>query len=209
MPTENTPVIGWEDVIRGFEEFDCDNPPPKNPLLLTGSSSIGFWPDPKKDFAPLPVVQRGFGGSCMFELLHYAPRVILPYRPCQIIIYSGDNDIAAGRSPAQIEDDFAAIVRLVRAELPQVPFFLISIKPSPSRFQMWDDMRVANRRLKDRCATMAGATFVNIWDEMLNPDGGARCEFYTEDMLHMNAEGYAFWSGRLRPLVLAGKRCTY
>lgn len=203
MSSENIPAIGWEDVIRGFEEFDRANPPPPDPLLLTGSSSIGFWPDPKKDFAPLPVVQRGFGGSCMFELLHYVPRVILPYRPRQIVIYSGDNDIAAGRTPAQIEQDFTAIVHQVRAVLPQVPFYLISIKPSPCRAQMWKDMQEANRCLRDRCALIPGITFVDLWHDMLNPDGTGRSEYYTADMLHMNPKGYAMWVNRLRPLLLA------
>ena len=199
----NTPPIGWEEVIRGFEEFDRANPPPPNPLLLTGSSSIGFWPEPKRDFAPLPVVQRGFGGSCMFELLHYVPRIVLPYRPSQIIVYSGDNDIASGRTPAQIADDFTAIVEQIRAVLPATRLFLISIKPSPSRANLWDGMRKANRLLSDRCAAMKGVTFVDIWGDMLNPDGSGRTELYTGDLLHMNAEGYALWVNRLRPLVFA------
>jgi GNAT superfamily N-acetyltransferase len=199
----NIPPMGWDEVIRGFEEFDRANPPPPNPLLLTGSSSIGFWPEPKRDFAPLPVVQRGFGGSCMFELLHYVPRVVLSYRPGQIVIYSGDNDIASGRTPVQIADDFAAIVAQVRAALPATRLFLISIKPSPSRANLWDGMRAANRLLCECCAAMTAVTFVDIWGVMLNPDGTGRTEFYTQDLLHVNAEGYALWLDRLRPLVFA------
>ena len=191
----------WESVIQGFEEYDRQHPFTPGALLLTGSSSIGMWPDPRADFAPRRVIQRGFGGSCMFELLHYTDRVILPYRPAQIVIYSGDNDIACGRTSAQVTADFAAILARVRGKLGACPLYCLSIKPSPSRMSMWPAMQESNALLKACCATARHAVFVDVATPMLTAAGAPRTELFLDDMLHMNAKGYALWTAILKPLL--------
>jgi len=196
-------VNQWDSVIQGFEEYDRGHPPAPGAVLLTGSSSIGLWPDPRADLAPLRVIQRGFGGSCMFELLHYTDRVILPYRPAQIVIYSGDNDIAGGRTPAQVAADFAAILARVREKLGKCPLYCLSVKPSPSRMNMWPAMRETNALLRACCESARRTVFVDVATPMLNAAGTARTELFSDDMLHMNAKGYALWAAILKPMLLA------
>lgn len=196
-------AITWEKEISAFEAADRATPPAANALLLTGSSTIGYWPKPHADFAPLPVIHRGFGGSTMADLLHYVPRVILPYRPAQILIYSGENDLGQGLEPATVAATFGAIVAAVRAGLPSTRIWLAGVKPSPVRAPIWDRLRAANVLLQAECARVPGVTFVDFWELMLRPDGSGRTELYLADQLHMNAAGYALWTARLRPLLLA------
>jgi len=64
-------------------------------ILFTGSSSVRFWKDIQSYFPEYNVVNRGFGGSTMADLLYYTDKLIIPYRPRMIFIYEGDNDLAA------------------------------------------------------------------------------------------------------------------
>src|SRR5688500_9894963 len=72
----------WETTIAKFEKTDESQPirPGKN-ILFTGSSSIVGWTCLAKDFPNKKILNRGFGGSQTFEVLHFADRIIAPYRP--------------------------------------------------------------------------------------------------------------------------------
>src|SRR6516164_10408221 len=95
----------WEKDIAAFERRDRDKPPPKNAVLFVGSSSIRLW-DLPKSFAGVEVINRGFGGSHLADVVHFAPRIVLPYEPRLIVLYAGDNDIAAGKTPERVHADF-------------------------------------------------------------------------------------------------------
>ena len=100
---DSEPPFGPE--IRAFEEADRINRPKPGGVLFVGSSSIRLWPDLKADFPGVNVIQRGFGGSQIDQVVYYAPRIVLPYKPSVIVLYAGDNDLAAGRTPEQILAD--------------------------------------------------------------------------------------------------------
>ena len=93
---------GFESEIRAFEQADIVSPPPANPVLFVGSSSIRVWPDLPGDFPDYPVMNRGFGGSQMSDVLYYFDRIVAPYDPAIILVYEGDNDLAAGKSFAHL-----------------------------------------------------------------------------------------------------------
>src|SRR5687768_1288423 len=83
--------------ITAFEQADQANFPPKKSVVFTGSSSIRLWADLQKSFPGKKIINRGFGGSGLSNLNKYADRIIYPYKPKQVVIYSGENDIAAGK----------------------------------------------------------------------------------------------------------------
>src|SRR5258708_6485384 len=86
----------WEKEITAFEAGDKTNLPPKDCIVFVGSSSIRFWSTLKNDFEGLPVVNRGFGGSELADAVNFADRIIIPYAPREVVIYSGANDLANG-----------------------------------------------------------------------------------------------------------------
>ena len=193
----------WEEVVQGYEKLDKTAPPAPGQTVFVGSSSIGFWPDLEHDFLPLPTFRRGYGGSQMVDSLYFAPRVILPYRPRAVVVYAGDNDIACGKTPEQVRDDLAALVGVVRSRLPECWFYVISVKPSPSRESMWLAFRRTNAAMKAFAEATKRTRFVNVWDAMLAADGRGCPELFTPDMLHMNPDGYALWVSILKPVLLA------
>ena len=91
----------WESEIKAFEAADKTNPPPHGAVLFIGSSSIRQWKTLAEDFQEYKVINRGFGGSQIIDSVAFADRIIIPYKPRLILLYAGDNDIAAGKSPEQ------------------------------------------------------------------------------------------------------------
>ena len=191
----------WESDITAFEKSDTTNIPPEGAILFIGSSSIRMWKTLAEDMTPHAVINRGFGGSQIEDSIHFATRIIFPYSPRAIVLYAGDNDIAAGKTPETVFNDYLRFVGTVRAGLPDVPIYFISIKPSPSRWDMWPDMQAANRMIAHDCALRDGAVFLDCASPMLNADGSANIGLFIEDMLHMNAEGYALWTGVVKEVL--------
>ena len=192
----------WEADIRGFEDADRRNPPPAGAVLFYGSSSIRFWESLAQDFPDLRVINRGFGGSQMDDALHFMDRVVLPYRPRVIVLYEGDNDLAAGRTPAAIVADYRAFVDTVRHRLPETRVVFVAIKPSLARWNLVDQIRETNalvQRYVERDPTHLA--YADVFTPMLGADGRPRPELFREDGLHMTPAGYALWTGIVRPLV--------
>ena len=205
-PMVTTEPHAWEDIIRWYEAYDRDHPPVMGRVLFAGSSSIGLWPTLEDDFRELDAFRRSFGGSQYEDVLYYTNRIILPYRPRAIVFYAGDNDIAAGKTTAQICDDVRALLDRIAGELPATRCYLLSIKPSPSRFHLWPAYQQVNQELRALAKTHPHCQYVDITTVMLHPDGAVREELFTDDMLHMNADGYRAWVAVIKPLLLADDR---
>ena len=191
----------FEPEIRRFEESDRASPPAPGGVVFTGSSSIRLWPDLAADFPGVPALNRGFGGSTLPEVIHFAPRVVLPYRPRLVVLYAGDNDLATGRTPRQVLEDYRAFVRLVRRELPSARIAFIAIKPSPSRWALADAQREANRLVREEVARDPGQLYVDVFTPMLGANGRPRPELFVGDSLHMTQAGYAVWRERVAPIL--------
>lgn len=196
----------WEGEIAQFEAGDKVNPPPKGAVLFIGGSSIRLWPNIRADFPKVDVVQRGFGGTDLHLVVHYAPRVVLPYCPRLIVVYAGDNDVAEGRTPEEILTDFKAFVRVVRRPMPKTKIAFVAIKPSGDRVALLNKMRATNALVRQYVATDSSLTYVDVFTPMLGPDGRPREELFQADRLHLNAQGYALWRDLLQPIVSATAR---
>lgn len=194
------PALRWEKNIAAFEEADRANPPQEGAVLFVGSSTIVGW-DLARDFPGLEALNRGFGGSVYSDVLQYVDRVVLPYRPKTVVLYSGDNDIAVGKSPEEAFADFEALVKRIHEELPETRILVLSIKPSKARWEMWDRMRQVNERLKAYADEHEHVTYVDIAAALVDDKGEPRPEFYQEDGLHLSAKGYEVCSELVRPLL--------
>lgn len=186
--------------IRAFEAWDRQNSFPRDAVLFVGSSSIRLWPM-AESFPELPVINRGFGGSHISDVNHFAERIVVKYRPRLVVFYAGDNDIADDKSPQQVFDDFQAFVRLVHERLPAAHIIYLPIKPSPARWQKWPQMQAANALVAELVSSDDRLDYVDTATPMLGPDRQPRKELFLDDGLHMNAEGYRLWTGVLAPVL--------
>lgn len=187
--------------LNAFIRADSVAPPPPSPVLFVGSSSIRMWTSLAADFPGLPVLNRGFGGSRMDDVLRYADRVVFRYEPRTIVLYEGDNDIQDGRTPARVAGDLAEFLSRVRRTQPLTRVVCLSVKPSPSRWTLIDKMRQTNALMRTVVAQDTMATFVDVFTPMLGADGRPRPELYLADSLHMTPAGYAIWREALTPVL--------
>jgi len=204
-------LVGWAgtreadperfaEEIRRFEEWDRKNSVPADAVLFVGSSSIRFWPT-RECFPQHPVINRGFGGAYMSDVVHYARQIVIPYKPKVIVLYAGDNDVADGKRPEQVLSDFRDFVKLVRSELPKTRIVCLSIKPSPARWDHWLRMREANTLLRSACEFDQRLLYGDVATPMLDQDHQPKADLYVEDRLHLNEAGYEVWSRALAPLL--------
>lgn len=186
----------FRDEILRFAELDRESPPPECPVLFVGSSSIRLWSTLKKDMAPLPVLNRGFGGSTIAQSTMYFDRIVAPYRPRAIVLYAGENDLNDGQTPDAVAAEFRRFLEMKRARLSKTPVFYISAKPSKQRFGQFARQSELNAAIRQLAASSTDLTFIDVVTPMLR-DGQPQ-DLYVEDGLHMNAAGYAIWRSLVR-----------
>lgn len=199
----------WQPTMDAFAAADLKQRPDTNGVLFVGSSTIRMWRNLHEDFRDQPVViNRGFGGSTLADCEHFARQLVLQYRPAQVIVYAGDNDLAMGRTPAQVLETFVRFTSTLRAELPSTRIAYISIKPSPSRAGLLPKMRETNALIAAHLRKLENADYIDTHTAMLTPDGRPRPELFLPDMLHMNATGYALWQSVIAPYLAASAAVT-
>ncbi len=191
----------WESAIAKFEESDRAAPIKPGGVLFIGSSSIRMWKTLAEDFPGTPTLNRGFGGSEISDSIHFADRIVFPYKPRQIVMYAGDNDVSKGKSAEEVARDFRTFVKKVRKELPGVRVAFIAIKPSLKRWNLAPEMKEANGKIRNYCRWHRGVVYLDIWKPMLGEDGKPRPELFIEDGLHLSREGYELWTSVIRPYV--------
>ena len=196
---KNSP-LRFKGEIDTFIEWDSKNSVPSDAVLFVGSSSIRMWAT-SQSFADMKVINRGFGGSQISDVIYYADRIVLPYKPKVIVFYAGDNDVAAGKSAERVLEDYQKFIKTVRKAMPKTPVIFISIKPSLSRWKLWPEMKKANDMIKDYCKTDERLSFADISVALLGKDGRPDKKLFLDDQLHLSKEGYRKWTAILRPAI--------
>ena len=183
----------WQADIAKFEAADEEKMPPKNAVLFVGSSSIRLW-NLSKSFPNLVTINRGFGGSQLADSVQFLDRIVLNYEPQSIVMYAGDNDINAGKSPQRVFADFAEFVAIVRKKLPSTKIHFVAIKPSIKRWKRVTQMRKTNELIKSYCEADDQLFFVDIDQPMMGADKKPRPKLFAKDGLHLNVTGYVLWN---------------
>ncbi|WP_449387779.1 GDSL-type esterase/lipase family protein [Chryseobacterium lineare] len=197
---EKKPMF-WQD-IQNFKKQDQETAPPKDAILLIGSSSFTKWTDVSNYFPDKTIINRGFGGSRLTDLNDYATD-LLNYQPKQIIIYCGENDFADDDKLKAdvIVDRFKTFYKKIRTKFPKIEVDYISIKYSPSREKLWPQMKEANKKIAAFMKKQPNSEFIDITKVMEDKNGNVRKDLFVEDMLHMTPEGYQLWASVMLPYM--------
>jgi len=187
------PESRWERSIRAFEAKDREAMPPRKAVLFVGSSSIRGW-DVERWFPERRVINRGFGGSQIVDSIEFADRIITPHEPRVIVLYAGDNDITAGKTPEAVSGDFGAFVAAVRKSLPRARILFVAIKPSIRRWKLAPKMRHANRLIREQIEKHEELRYIDIDTPMIGVDGMPMKDLFVGDGLHLSDKGYRMWS---------------
>ena len=190
--------------INAFMKSDSLNMPAQGSILFVGSSSFTNWKDVKAYFPGFPIINRGFGGSSLPDVIYYAEQTILKYKPKQIYIYCGENDLAGNKTVTAdtVLKRFKQLFSIIRKNLSKkTEVVFVSIKPSVSRWKIEEKFVEANEKIKKYIESKSHASFVNVHTAMLKPDGEVMTDIFIKDNLHMNAKGYAIWQGIIAPTL--------
>ncbi|MGY4386655.1 lysophospholipase L1-like esterase [Pedobacter sp. UYP24] len=190
----------WND-IQEFKKNDSITIPPKNGIVFVGSSSLRMWKDLEETFKSYNAINRGFGGSDLTNANDYIKELVFDYKPRQVVIYSGENDVAAGVSAVDTYNRFVTFFTNIRKGLPKTTITYVSMKLSPSRAKFSDVVLTANAAIKEYIAKQKNASFVDITSKMLDSSGNNRPELFQSDMLHMKPAGYEIWTKAITPYL--------
>ncbi len=181
----------FDKEIKSFNELPVAED--EEVFIFTGSSSVRLWEDLATDCDGVPVINTGFGGSQMSDLLYFLDQAVTRFRPVVVYIYEGDNDISAGKRPEDIMTTTKAVVSKLLALDSELRIHFISAKPSPSRWNYKLAYEVFNDLLKDYCDQRPQLFYVDVWNPMLDNQGRPTADIFIADSLHMNRKGYLIW----------------
>lgn len=203
--TANAQQPAFYKEIAAFKRQDSLAFPAKKSILFIGSSSFRLWKTLQQDFEGYPIINRGFGGARLKEVIQYRKDIIFPYQPKQIVIYCGENDIADDSTVTaeMVFERFKTLYKYIRKNkaTKKANIVFVSIKPSPSRWKHKVKYETANQLIAKYLKHQKRTAFANVFDAMLKPDGTVMEELFVADRLHMNAKGYAIWQQILLPYL--------
>lgn len=195
--------------IKQFKKKDSTHRPPKQAVLFIGSSTFTKWTDIQSYFPEDSVINRGFGGATLKDVIDNLSFVAYPYDPRQIFIYCGDNDLVANDSVKAVDVIARGrmIYHMLHNKFPETQIDFLSIKYSPSRKNVWKKIAAVNAGLKKFYDAEPKAHYIDITHPMRNGKKGiVDTTLFGPDMLHMNAEGYKIWQKTLLPFIIKQSR---
>lgn len=192
----------WND-IQQFRKQDSVSFPAANKILFVGSSSFTLWKDVQDYFPKHPIINRGFGGSSLTDLIRYSGDIIFPYNPKQIVIYCGENDFAGDEklTADSVVRRFVTLFKLIRSFYPVIPIAYVSMKPSPSRTHLMPRFAEANKGIKIFLKHYNKTKYVDVYHAMLTRQGRPISNIFLKDSLHMNEKGYKIWQKKLESVL--------
>jgi lysophospholipase L1-like esterase len=161
-------------------------------IWFIGSSSIANWRTMPEDMAPWEARNRGIGGATMREITQRFQNEPDGAKPAAIVYYAGENDIAFGGTTDRAITDLQAFVAAKRKRYGAMKVLILSLKPSPTR---WDERPLQiefNKRSQALVASQPDLAFLDI--EKLLLVGGRPGPYYRDDGIHLNADGYRVWA---------------
>jgi len=186
----------YADTIEQYRRFDSRNTLADNPILFVGSSSIVFW-ETALSFPEYPVINRGFGGASLSEIIHYYDDVIKKHVPSVIVVYC-DIDVENGQSPEYSVDEFKKLVIRVHKDFAATEIIFLSMKPTLIDDVLGEDVRknkiTTNKLLEEYSAGKGNLHYIDISKVMFADESRLKEEIFIGDGMHMNTRGYDLWN---------------
>lgn len=193
----------YEPSFKAFAEQDAAKPPVKGGILFVGSSIFRQWTNVAEMMAPLPVLNRAFGGSRTGDQLARFDQVVPPYAPRVIVYYCGSNDLKAtpADAPDVIFGRFREFSQRVQKAFPATRIVYVSSTRSPDRVARWEQVDHYNSLARAYCAATPHHTFIDVNPALVDADGRPRLDLYRDDKLHFHPPAYEAFTAIIKPVL--------
>ena len=203
---EKPEVFKWEKEIEALEAsnktFSTASP---NNFLFIGSSYIRLWEDLKRDVSPINPINLGFGGSKLSDVAFYIDRLVFgQHNVSGIVLYVGNDIVGSGldKTPLQDLELVKYITQKLRSKFPEIPIYWSEISPSEKRWKVWNEIQEANKLINDYCSMEKNLYFIESSKSFLSDKNYPKTEYFRDDHLHYNNEGYKVWGKIIKQTIL-------
>ncbi|ODU66170.1 MAG: hypothetical protein BGO97_00665 [Micrococcales bacterium 70-64] len=157
---------------------------------ITNHGDWGAW------FPDREVHNLGVSGDITDDLVARIDDVI-DVRPDAVALLIGTNDLGQRKSVEHLVRNIEYLLVTLRKALPGTRMLVQSIMPRGAEFS--ERVQDANRHLR-QFAPSVNAQYLDLWPALAGPDGEIDARF-SDDRLHLTAEGYEAWLAELRPAL--------
>lgn len=194
----------WEPEIQAFVADTESGLNADQPIVFVGSSSIRFWRTLEEDLAPLPVINRGFGGSRLGDIEYWSNELVNINDPRAVVVFCGTNDIRPDKAaePAELLETLQRFVAKIRRDDDTLPIYYIAITPSPKRWEVWPIAQETNRLIQEWINTQSNMKMLDTSPYLLGEDGTPDPSNYLWDELHLDKKGYEIWRATVKALLM-------
>lgn len=194
-------TFGWMKDNRNF--FWSERAKKQGAIVFAGDSLTGNWKTLGADFPGTSVANRGIGGEVSRGLLFRFQEDVLDLHPKAIVILIGINDLTAKQPASATITNVRSMLSLKEAQQPQVPVFLCTVPPSANPKAPVDEQqrRQLNQGLRRIAKDTKLVTLVDLYGAMATNDGTPELRYFTNDQLHLSADGQARWKEILQPAM--------
>lgn len=193
----------YAEEIKAYEQYPTET----GKILLYGSSFLRNWGFDRarhqwNHYGDLDVLNHGFGGAVVEEMLYYYDRMVLPCKPSAVVLRPGHNDLSLGLSPEETWALTEQLIVRLRTDWPKLPIVLLQVFDT-KRFH--NAKRIAlntkyNQLMLDFATDHPGIYAVDL-DPFFQDETGKLRDIFIEDGLHLTDEGYEEVAAWLAPRV--------
>jgi lysophospholipase L1-like esterase len=159
-------------------------------IVLLGNSLFNNWMyyNWASVFPDHPVLNRAFGGSKWRSMLNWIPDLITCYKPKEVMLYWGENEISTGETKEKVISDFKKVIDAIRLAHPELRITVLALQVCPARRNRKADIDWINEQYglylsnKPNTGILDIARHTNGHDEYFRPDG-----------IHLQTAGYQVW----------------
>ena len=177
-------------------------------IVFIGDSITDFYPlDTYYSNLPLATYNRGIAGDVTSGVYRRLKTSLFDIAPSKIVLLIGINDINIGQTVEGIVVNYTSILQEIKENLPSAQVFCISVLPMNETVKAYGvDLDTATARIKalnDNILTLAGKqgyTYVELFSHLADENDHLLAS-YSDDGLHLNANGFAIWTSVLKPYL--------
>jgi len=204
----------WLDTHENLVKVARANQGPIDVLLVGDSITMQWgeaWP---RHFPGLKTVNIGIGGdktqNVLWRLDHGGVEGLQP-KACVLLIGNNNMFFTPETGIEPVARGIRMCVLNLREKFPKSPVIVVKVFPAHAPGNpFYEDIRKVNTALESLdLEADPRVRVLDIWKDMVNPDGTLRKDLFTPDNIHLTQEGgYKLFAEKLKPMLeafLAGK----